>query len=58
VVVVHGTDDRAVPFDAGARLAGLTGGTLVTFKGSGHAPHGRDPVAVNRLLDDVLSASV
>jgi pimeloyl-ACP methyl ester carboxylesterase len=57
VVVVHGTEDRVVPFDAGARLAELTGGTLVTFEGSGHAPQGRDPVALNRLLDDVLSRS-
>ena len=57
VVVVHGTDDRVIPYEAGARLAELTGGTLVTFEGSGHAPQGRDPVAVNRLVDRVLSAS-
>ena len=54
VVVVHGTDDRIVPHQAGVRLAELTGGTLVTFEGSGHAPQGRDPVAVNRVLDDAL----
>jgi pimeloyl-ACP methyl ester carboxylesterase len=58
VVVVHGTDDRVVPYQHGVRLAELTGGTLVTFEGSGHVPHGRDPVAVNRLLDDVLSMSM
>jgi pimeloyl-ACP methyl ester carboxylesterase len=57
VVVLHGTDDRVIPYAAGARLAELTGGTLVTFEGSGHAPQGRDPVAVNRLVDRVLSAS-
>ena len=57
VVVVHGTDDRIIPLEHGARLAELTGGTLVAFEGSGHAPQGRDPVAVNRVLDDVLSAS-
>jgi pimeloyl-ACP methyl ester carboxylesterase len=57
VVVVHGTEDRVIPYEAGARLAELTRGTLVTFEGSGHAPQGRDPVAMNRLLDDVLSAS-
>jgi pimeloyl-ACP methyl ester carboxylesterase/predicted glycosyltransferase len=55
VVVVHGTDDRIIPHEAGARLAELTGGTLVTFEGSGHAPHGREPVAVNRVLDETLS---
>jgi pimeloyl-ACP methyl ester carboxylesterase len=57
VIVVHGTDDRVIPHEAGARLAELTGGTLMTFEGSGHAPQGRDPVAVNRVLDDVLSAA-
>jgi pimeloyl-ACP methyl ester carboxylesterase/predicted glycosyltransferase len=55
VVVVHGTDDRVIPFEHGARLAELTGGTLVTFDGSGHAPPGRAPVAVNRVLDDALA---
>ncbi len=55
VVVVHGTDDRVVPYEAGARLAELTGGTLVTFEGSGHGPQGREPVALNRVLDDTLA---
>ncbi len=54
VVVVHGTDDRIIPHEAGARLAELTGGTLVTFEGSGHGPQGRDPVALNHVLDDTL----
>jgi pimeloyl-ACP methyl ester carboxylesterase/predicted glycosyltransferase len=54
VVVVHGTDDRVVPYEAGVRLAELTGGTLVTFEGSGHGPQGREPVALNRVLDDAL----
>jgi pimeloyl-ACP methyl ester carboxylesterase/predicted glycosyltransferase len=57
VVVVHGTDDRVIPYDHGVRLAELTGGTLVTFEGSGHLPQGREPVAVNRVLDDVLGAA-
>jgi pimeloyl-ACP methyl ester carboxylesterase/predicted glycosyltransferase len=55
VVVVHGTDDRVIPFDHGVRLAELTGGTLVTFEDSGHAPQGREPVAVNHVLDDTLT---
>jgi pimeloyl-ACP methyl ester carboxylesterase/predicted glycosyltransferase len=54
VVVVHGTDDRVIPYEVGARLAELTGGTLVTFEGTGHAPQGREPVALNRVLDEVL----
>jgi pimeloyl-ACP methyl ester carboxylesterase len=57
VVVVHGTEDHVIPFQHGVRLAELTGGRLVTFEGSGHVPHARDPVAMNRLLDRVLSAS-
>ena len=57
VVVVHGTDDRVIPYEHGVRLAELTGGSLETFVGSGHAPHGRDPVAFNRVLDGVLRDS-
>lgn len=58
VLVVHGTEDHVIPHEHGVRLAQLTGGRLVTFVGSGHVPQGRDPVAVNRLLDDVVSAAV
>jgi pimeloyl-ACP methyl ester carboxylesterase len=57
VVVVHGTEDRVIPYAAGARLAELTGGTLVTFEGTGHAPQGREPVALNRVIDDVLTGA-
>ena len=57
VVVVQGTEDHVIPHQHGVRLAELTGGRLVTFGGSGHVPQGRDPVAVNRLLDAVVSAS-
>jgi pimeloyl-ACP methyl ester carboxylesterase/predicted glycosyltransferase len=57
VVVVHGTEDHVIPHAVGERLAELTGGTLVTFDGSGHAPQGREPVAVNRVLDDVIEAA-
>jgi pimeloyl-ACP methyl ester carboxylesterase len=57
VVVVHGTEDHVIPYEHGARLADLTGGSLVTLEGSGHVPQARDPVQVNRLLDRVLSAS-
>jgi pimeloyl-ACP methyl ester carboxylesterase len=57
VVVVHGTDDHVIPPAHGARLAELTGGTLVSLVGSGHMPQGRDPVAVNRLIDRVLSGT-
>jgi pimeloyl-ACP methyl ester carboxylesterase len=57
VVVIHGSDDRVVPHAHGERLAALTRGSLVTLEGSGHLPQGRDPVAVNRLLDEVWAAA-
>jgi pimeloyl-ACP methyl ester carboxylesterase/predicted glycosyltransferase len=54
VVVIHGTEDRIVPFSRGERIAELTGGSLVRFEGSGHAPQARDPVQVNLLIRDVV----
>jgi pimeloyl-ACP methyl ester carboxylesterase/predicted glycosyltransferase len=55
VVVVHGTDDRVIPYEVGVRLAELTRGTLVTFEDTGHAPQGREPVALNHVIDDTLA---
>jgi pimeloyl-ACP methyl ester carboxylesterase/predicted glycosyltransferase len=54
VVVVHGTEDKISRLAAGARLAELTGGSLITMEGAGHGPQGRDPVVVNRLLKDFV----
>jgi len=55
VLVIHGEDDALRSHSTGAALAELTGGKLVTLKGSGHAPHGRDPVKVNLLLRDFVA---
>jgi pimeloyl-ACP methyl ester carboxylesterase len=52
VLVVHGDDDRVVSHAVGVEAARLTGGTLVTFEGSGHIPNVRDPVRFNLLLRD------
>ncbi|GAB2595067.1 alpha/beta fold hydrolase [Kribbella endophytica] len=52
VLVVHGSADGIRPPAEGSRLASLTGGSLVTVVGGGHAPHARDPVVVNHLLKD------
>jgi pimeloyl-ACP methyl ester carboxylesterase/predicted glycosyltransferase len=52
VVVVHGSEDAIRAHGSGAKLAELTGGTLVTFEGSGHAPHAREPVRFNLLVRD------
>ena len=50
VMVIHGDADAVVAYERGAKLAEVTGGTLLTMEGSGHAPHARDPVKVNLAL--------
>ena len=47
VLVVHGDEDAIVPHAIGAEVARLTGGRIVTFKGSGHCVQARDPVRFN-----------
>lgn len=54
VLVVQGDKDAIRPYAEGVRLAELTGGSLVTIAGGGHAPHARDPVAFNRLLKNFV----
>lgn len=49
-LVIHGDDDHLVPLAHAERLAELTGATMVTIAHGGHAPHGRQPVLVNRLM--------
>jgi pimeloyl-ACP methyl ester carboxylesterase/predicted glycosyltransferase len=53
-LVIHGDLDLVRPHSQGAALAELTGGALVTLRGAGHMPTGRDPVEVNLLLRDFL----
>ena len=50
VLVVHGDEDAIVPYAEAVALAETTGGRLVTFRGSGHCPHVRDPVRFNLVL--------
>jgi pimeloyl-ACP methyl ester carboxylesterase/predicted glycosyltransferase len=54
VLVVHGTADEIRSHASGAWLAELTGARMVTMEGCGHAPHARQPVAVNLLLRDFI----
>ncbi|GAA1583775.1 hypothetical protein GCM10009789_41900 [Kribbella sancticallisti] len=54
VLVIHGSDDFVRPHAEGVQLAELTGGSLVTIEGGGHAPHARDPVKVNHLIKDFV----
>jgi pimeloyl-ACP methyl ester carboxylesterase/predicted glycosyltransferase len=54
VLVLHGDQDAISPHARGVQLACATKGSLVTFEGSGHGPHARDPVKVNLLLRDFV----
>jgi pimeloyl-ACP methyl ester carboxylesterase/predicted glycosyltransferase len=52
VLVIQGAQDAITGPGRGIALAEETGGALVMLEGSGHGPHARDPVKVNRLLRD------
>ena len=56
ILVVHGDEDAIAPHAAGAELARLTGGSLVTIAGGGHCPQARDPVLVNLLIRDFVDS--
>ena len=49
-LAIHGDDDKVVSHEVGVEAARITGGTLVTFGGSGHIPNLRDPVRFNLLI--------
>jgi pimeloyl-ACP methyl ester carboxylesterase len=53
-LVIHGDLDLIRPHAQGKALAEATGGALVTLKGAGHLPNGRDPVKINLLLRDFV----
>ncbi len=53
-LVIHGDLDAISSPEIGRRLAAGLDGRLVLLDGSGHAPHGRDPVKVNLLIRDFL----
>jgi pimeloyl-ACP methyl ester carboxylesterase/predicted glycosyltransferase len=57
-LVIHGTEDRCQPVDRGRRVAELTRGAFVAMEGAGHAPMGRHPVVVNRLIKDFVDSIV
>jgi pimeloyl-ACP methyl ester carboxylesterase len=54
VLVIHGSDDRVSPVSRGEALAKATGGDLVILSDSGHVPLARDPVKVNRLIENFV----
>lgn len=54
-LVLHGTEDRIVPYRHAERMAAaIPGARLVTFEGGGHALAGREAVKVNRLIRDFV----
>jgi pimeloyl-ACP methyl ester carboxylesterase/predicted glycosyltransferase len=54
VLAVQGDEDRIRNPAGAAALAALTGGQLVTIEGGGHGPHARDPIVVNRLIEEFV----
>jgi pimeloyl-ACP methyl ester carboxylesterase len=56
VLVIHGESDVLASVTRGAAFAEQTGGQLVLFEGSGHAPHIRNPVKVNLLIREFLES--
>jgi pimeloyl-ACP methyl ester carboxylesterase len=53
-LVIHGTEDHLMPFEASRRLSEMTGGELAAFQGTGHAPHIKEPVRFNLILRDFI----
>jgi pimeloyl-ACP methyl ester carboxylesterase/predicted glycosyltransferase len=54
VLVIHSDNDHISPHARGDALAHLTGGELITIAGGGHGPQSRDPVVVNRLIEEFV----
>ncbi len=56
VLAIHGTEDAVVEPESGLSLAEEIGASVVLLGGSGHGPQARDPVKVNRLLQDFVES--
>jgi pimeloyl-ACP methyl ester carboxylesterase/predicted glycosyltransferase len=54
VLAIHGGEDAITPSARSVALAKMVGGNLLQIEGSGHAPHARDPVAVNLAIRDFV----
>ena len=56
-LVIHGTDDRRSPYDAGLVIHQLIPHSqLLTIEGGGHLPAVRDPVLFNRSISTFVGA--
>jgi pimeloyl-ACP methyl ester carboxylesterase len=57
-LLVHGTEDRIRPLALSERVhAAIPGSVLVPVEGAGHGPTLRDPVRINLLVRDFLTAA-
>jgi pimeloyl-ACP methyl ester carboxylesterase/predicted glycosyltransferase len=57
-LVIHGDDDRRVPYDWGKRLHELVPGSrMLTIGGGGHLTPARDPVLFNRSVRDFVAGA-
>jgi pimeloyl-ACP methyl ester carboxylesterase/predicted glycosyltransferase len=54
VLVIHGDEDGIRPYASGVELAAILRGSLVTVAGGGHSPLARDPILVNRIIEDFV----
>ena len=56
-LVIQGSEDAITGPSRGVELAKALACPLVVLEGSGHGPHGRDPVEVNLLIRDFACAA-
>jgi predicted glycosyltransferase len=54
LLIIHGDDDRIMPYAKGQKVAEITGAELVTIEGGGHIPLGRVPAKCNTAIIDFL----
>ena len=55
-LVIHGDQDRIVPYAKGRAVAEAIGAQFVTVEGAGHAPNMRDPARINLLIRDFVES--
>jgi pimeloyl-ACP methyl ester carboxylesterase len=55
-MVIHGVDDAIVGVEHAAANAEAMGAEMVVMEGTGHAPHLREPVKVNLLIDRFVAS--
>jgi pimeloyl-ACP methyl ester carboxylesterase len=55
-LVIHGVDDAIVGIEHAAANADTLGAEMVVMAGTGHAPHVREPVKVNLLIDRFVAS--